>query len=689
VETESEIWRCRTISSVRAGLLALLLTNSLGLSAIAQQLDLYGPPGSSAFGTSVTVLANGNVVVTDPGFSSDTATAVGAVYLYTPDGQLISTLTGSSSYDEVGGSIEAGPTVVVLKNGNFLVRSSQWHNGDIVQAGAVTWGSAVFGVSGTVSAANSLVGTAVSDHVGTSVTALSNGNYVVASPKWNNFRGAATWGDGSVGTAGGVSSSNSLVGSLAQDQVSSGGVQALVNGSYVVMSQQWNANFGATTWGNGNGGTVGEVSATNSLVGGASSGDPYSIPTTFYGVTPLANGNYVVYSSNWNGGFGSATWGNGSTGVVGSISKSNSLVGSSSTDQVGIGVTALTNGNYVVRASNWNGGRGAATWGNGTAGTSGLVTVGNSIVGSATDAVSNYGVFALSNGNYVVASPSWNGGTGAATWGNGVVGTHETVSPDNSVVGTAEGDQVGSYVSTLSNGNYLVVSSQWNGARGAVTWCDGESTATKTVDSTNSFVGASPNTNLGAVTALTNGNYAIGSRDWSTQISTVTWANGTTGITGSPSSGNSFAGSPVAVALNDGNYVATNTNWNTGLGSVTWINGSMAVAGAVSAQNSIVGTTAGDYLGSGGVFSAGQHDFIVYSPHFSNGDLFLSGAVSLVRGRSQVGQTVNLHNSVLAQEGDSLAFAYDAERDQLVVGRPLENIVSLFKPDELLGNGFD
>ena len=52
----------------------------------------------------------------------------------------------------------------------------------------------------------------------------------------------------------------------------------------------------------------------------------------------------------------------------------------------GSGVTALTNGNYVVSSTNWDNGTasnaGAVTWGSGTAGISGAVSSANSLVGS-------------------------------------------------------------------------------------------------------------------------------------------------------------------------------------------------------------------------------------------------------------------------------------------------------------------
>src|SRR5262249_6240507 len=102
--------------------------------------------------------------------------------------------------------------------GNYVVASLNWDNGAVVNAGASTWGSGTTGVSGAVSAANSLVGSTAGDFVG-SVTALTSGNYVVRSPNWDNGAvanaGAATWGSGTTGVSGVVSATNSLVGTTA------------------------------------------------------------------------------------------------------------------------------------------------------------------------------------------------------------------------------------------------------------------------------------------------------------------------------------------------------------------------------------------------------------------------------------------------------------------------------------------
>src|SRR5262249_17936329 len=150
------------------------------------------------------------------------------------------------------------------------------------------------------------------------------------------------------------------------------------------------------------------------------------------------------------------TWGDGTTGITGTVNASNSLTGSNLDDRVGRFLTALSSGNYVVISSLWNGGRGAVTWGRGTAGVTGRVDASNSLTGSnPLDFVGLDGITALSNGNYVVCSFSWNDSRGAVTWGDGIVGITGVVDDTNSLVGANRDDRVSSGgVTALSNGHY-------------------------------------------------------------------------------------------------------------------------------------------------------------------------------------------------------------------------------------------
>ena len=173
---------------------------------------------------------------------------------------------------------------------------------------------------------------------------------------------------------------------------------------------------------------------------------------------------------------GAATFANGTTGITGTISAANSLVGSTTNDSVGFGATALTNGNYVV-GSFWDNGAvqnvGAVTFGNGTTGITGIVSPSNSLVGSTTDdsigskinqsvgSFSTYEVRALSNGDYIVPSSSFdNGGivdAGAITYGNGNGGTVGTINSSNSFLGTTANAKVGdSYDYNVATGTFVI-----------------------------------------------------------------------------------------------------------------------------------------------------------------------------------------------------------------------------------------
>ena len=149
----------RVVLSVAAATVFVAVSGVGVAHAGPGQFDVVGPSGSGTFGQQVVVLANGNVVVTDPGFDLDVShTDVGAVYLY--DGvthQVISTLTGSTTDDNVGGGFNG---VVALSNGNYVVCSPLWDlDGSHTDVGAITLGNGLTGSTGPVTALNSVLGT--------------------------------------------------------------------------------------------------------------------------------------------------------------------------------------------------------------------------------------------------------------------------------------------------------------------------------------------------------------------------------------------------------------------------------------------------------------------------------------------------------------------------------------------------
>lgn len=633
------------------------------------------PGPYNGFGTQIVTLNTGNVVITAPYASVGGLESCGAVYLFNGStGALISTLTGSSKNDFVGSD-----GVTALTNGNYVVQSSGWSNNGVLGAGAVTWGNGTTGISGAVSQANSLVGSTANDLLGRfGVTPLTNGHYVVNGRFLDidgvENAGAATWGNGNTGISGVVSASNSLVGTSTNDYIPDS-VTVLANGNYVMSSASWNngsiENAGAVTWGNGYTGIIGAVTTANSLVG-----TRVADAVGSRGTTALTNGNYVVTSHAWNNGSlalaGAVTWGNGSTGIIGPVSTSNSLYSSVANVLVGFpGVTALTNGNYVVSSMNWNENAGAVTWGNGRTGTVGAVNTTNSLVGALVwDQVGTGGVTALTNGNYVVSSQEWRTGNmrpGAVTWCNGDTGLVGTVNTSNSLYGSSVGDAGGSTVTALTNGNYVVTNPSWNNGStanvGAVTWCDGSTGNVGAISATNSLLGTNAEDQVGSsgVIAITNGNYVVCSSKWKNgslvEAGAVTWADGKLATSSVVSTANSLVGSSAgdqigsgaAIAMTNGNYAVLSSKWKNGslinAGAVTWADGNITTNASVSSLNSLIGSHAEDQVGNGGVVALANGHYVVRSLLWDNGLIRDVAALTWSSGIKGISGAVSATNS--------------------------------------------
>jgi trimeric autotransporter adhesin len=697
-----------------------------GVSHAALQTDIVGPFGSGHFGDDVEVLSNGNVVVLDPGFDLGSIDDVGAAYLYNgATHQLISSLIGSQLNDSVGsgGAVEVGDS-------NVVISSPSWDRGIAADAGAVTWINGTSGLNGSVSEANSVVGTHASDSVGSQpVTALPvTKNYVVAAPRWHagivKDVGAVRWADGNSGVIGDLNPSNSLVGSQEADSV--GDVTALTNGNYVVSAIGWSnaavaASVGSVTWGNGadaGARTIGAVTAANSLIG-ATPNDLIGIS----GIDPLTNGNYVVSSFLWHrgavAGAGAVTWGNGAGGTVGAVTIGNSLVGAFTNDFVGLyDVKPLTNGNYVVSSAGWDNGpgavdAGAVTFRNGSAALGpigGDITVNNSLIGStAGDAVGAAGLTPLSNGNYVVASYVWQTAlgvnVGAATWGSGTAGIHGPITNANSLIGSVDNDMVSSGgVTALSNGNYVVSSPSWNGvavAAGAVTWGNGSDAGPRTVGivtTGNSLVGDQASDKVGdrGVLVLSSGNYVVRSASWHADRGAATFGLGavTGGVHGTVSAVNSLVGATAndavgafdAAALTNGNYVILSPAWNApgaaDAGAATWGSGTVGVSGLVDSTNSLTGARPSDQIGSA-VVALPDGTYVVTTGSYVNASQTLRvGVVTLGKIGGTRGLITGASNLVGTNEnGISEVVDRFAADGSIVVGRGESDIVTFLHPD--------
>jgi filamentous hemagglutinin family protein len=409
--------------------------------------------------------------------------------------------------------------------------------------GAVSWMNMGTGrlsdgtTGGVVSTANSLIGAAAGDHIGASLDGsalLSTSGYdaLILSPAFGGGKGAFTWISGSTGklvdgsTGGIVGTANSFTGSNAGDAVGGGTINKVSTSRYMVLNPNWGTQAGAITWidmttgKTVNGVSAGAIGAANSLVGGTP-GDNIA-----GNVTRLDSGHYLALAPDVD------VPGDGEFGVSGRRRDhvdderrpagerqlrrrrdlpATSLVGTVANSRIGSGGYVSsgdsTTRSLLVLSPFWggtggSGPRGAVTWlngftGNTLAGTSsGALDATNSLVGAlAGDRIGALDVAGLSgvqrvgssNRNFTVASPFWNDSRGAVTWisaagltaaGSNAVGT---VATTNSVYGMTAGDRVGEVVQRLSNGNVVIVSSQWDNAgidgdgtdAGAVTWLSG------------------------------------------------------------------------------------------------------------------------------------------------------------------------------------------------------------------------
>lgn len=670
-------------------------------SSFSQTIDIPWPsaPGTMT-SANIVVLTNGNFAISNREYDEGGKTDIGVVYLF--DGntkKLISTLKGSTAYDNVGQDLFA------LPNGNLVVVSSKWDNAAIIDVGAVTWVNGTTGLNGVVSPSNSLIGNVKWDVVGTTgVTVLPNGNYLVKSfslkAPGKDAIGAVTWCNGSTGLVGNVNAANSLLGSSQGDALGYLNIVVLSNGNYVVPCPGWdsptNQDVGAVIWGSGSTGVSGVVGPANALIG-SHTGDRIG---DGYGLTALTNGNYLVRSTEWDNGAvqdaGAVTFCNGSTGLVGVVGAANSLVGTQANHRVGSGVAALTNGNYVVSSSAWKDEAaeafGAVTWANGVTGITGPVTINNSLYGSRP--YETGGAYALSNGNYAVNSPMWTRdgifAAGAITWGDGTAGITGRISTSNSLVGRDTLDNVGLLgIVALSNGHYVVPTPYWGNDEkqkvGAVTWCDGFTGRVGEVTALNSFVGTS---DLGGpsglkVTPLTNGNYVI-QREFAEvngidRAGLLTWADGSHEFVGTLSTANSLLGSHAidligrnVTPLSNGNYLIVSDNWDnenvTDAGAVMWASGTSPITGEISAANSLVGTTPNGKMGGfGTVDLLPDGNYLVKTP-FSD-----IPAITWGNGTTGTIEEVNDCNSFIGAG----AGVFNAMYGYVVTVNPGENVVRL------------
>ncbi|MEG8038622.1 YDG domain-containing protein [Sphingomonas sp. LR60] len=154
---------------------------------------------------------------------------------------------------------------------------------------------------------------------------LADGRIAIFSSYWSGMRGATTLMDGTTGLHGTVSVANSAIGTTTGDQVGFAGpsfTYDLANGKTLFVNPYTAGNAGAVTEVAVGGSFTGTLDATNSLVG-AASGDSLGN----YGVIRLPGGSYIINSIYAGNGRSAITYHDGATPLTGTMSLRNSFYG--------------------------------------------------------------------------------------------------------------------------------------------------------------------------------------------------------------------------------------------------------------------------------------------------------------------------------------------------------------------------
>ena len=408
------------------------------------------------FGSLTVILANGNIVVTSPEDSS-VASNSGAVHLYDPYKKiLIKSIYGDNANDFLGQT-----SITALTNNNFVIASKLDGVGGVSGVGSVML---INGATGS-QIGSTFVGNTASDQLGFSIKALPNNNFVIASPYDDVGAGPSVVNAGSVilvsGTTG-AQIGSTFAGNATNDYLGNGGVTALTNNNFVINSPS--DDVGVSDAGSVmliNGATGAQIGST---LAGNASGDQLGAS----GITALTNNNFVIASYLDDivlfGGFSSVVDGgsvmliNGATGAqIGST-----FAGNATNDYLGrSSVTALTNNNFVIASAYDDVGvsnAGSVMLINGATG----AQIGSTLAGNATnDYLGFSGITALTNNNFVIASPYDDVGVSDA--GSVMLVNGATGALIGTIVGDTASDQLGySFITALTNNNFVIASENDN-----------------------------------------------------------------------------------------------------------------------------------------------------------------------------------------------------------------------------------
>lgn len=316
-------------------------------------------------------------------------------------------------------------------------------------------------------------------------------------------------------------------------------------------------------------------------------------------------------------------------------------------------------------------------------GVAGLISSSNSLIGSTKDDrigilddnSTRLGVYTLANSNYVICSPIWNNGTiidaGAMTWGDGNIGVTGVISDLNSIVGSKNTQLRG--ISVINNGDYLLKTSDLpvllNGSEKSIGSIDGKN----------------KQTTESKITYLPNGNFIV--VDWG-GVGSVSMYDGRTKqliskLTGSTWGDNVGYGERIfnpdmtgIKILPNGNFLLYSYNWSntktSNFGALTVIDSQKGISGVVSSTNSLIGSA--DYrLGAAGITVFSDGNYVIKSISRVDG---WKGIFTLMDGRTGMKGIINSCTSALGAINDA-TLAYNTTYEYALVSFDRSNTVNI------------
>lgn len=676
---------------------------------VSEQNSIVGRVAGDFVGASPpTLLPNGRVVLPVPNWNRPGQPRCGAVVVFDAAGPIPAFAVDESNsiHGLRGESFVGFSDIVELPGSRFVIGSPSWRNAANISVGASTWvdGNAVLPIAFAVSAENSLVGSFQHDQVHQYALVLANGNYLIASPNKAAFGlqqiGAVTFGRLDQGVSGEVGVHNSLIGPfefarLGEQRT----LQALANGSYVVTTDSINASpvfsYSAATWGDGEQGTLGQVSPANSLVRDlrAQAGSA----RTEFRVVPLADGDYVVldpmFAFPTTREVGALQVGLGSGGSVGAFEVTSVLrlpgggIEADDTPGLAVAVLALDDGSFALASprSEANGAeRAGAVWHfPGAPLAAGELDVEQALLTGANGSdflASGFlfggipsqfipGLVAVPGGRFLVLSPQVDFGELADVGAVSLVDPSSPpvparVGPENSTLGAAAQDRIGSGGAVLLPDASLVLGSpHFDGEAGAVTRWQPDQAAPVTVAADNSLVGGNAGDLIGKHLSRV-GDEVL--------VCAPTWAR------------------PDPIS---------HTGNRPGAGAAVLIGVGSAVLGTVGPDNALVGANQNDHVCDTGAESLGDGVVLMRSTQWRNVGAAQAGAVTLIGGAGAPRSgSIGVDNSLTgAFTSERLGLtrnrvAVSTARDLLVAGSPFQNRVLLrdFGPaTSLFSDGFE